>query len=286
MSKAPKRAGITLIELLVILALLAMLAALLLPAVQRVREAAARTQTHNDLKQVVLATIDAADTYRGKLPPAYGKYVDPKGSAQSIHVWIMPWNEQAPLYKSIVKGEKGSDNEVVGIYVSPADPSLAEPASGIQNFPANLRVFSDKGYKTAFDAPMPALGAEEPCTQRYPASITDGTSNTIFYGTRYGRCGDGGSRYAARPNANTGAFFGQNPAKDKASPSDVAGPFLVRPTPEKCRPTPLMGHSFFPGGIDVALGDGSVRVVNNGISAATWNAAMNPADNQVLGDDW
>jgi hypothetical protein len=47
-----------------------------------------------------------------------------------------------------------------------------------------------------------------------------------------------------------------------------------------------MGHSFFATGVDVAMGDGSVRVVSARVSPQTWNAAMNPADGQVLGNDF
>ena len=67
------RAGFTLIELLVAIAVIAILIAMLVPAIQKARESAARTQVLNNLKQVALATQGANEVYR-KLPPAVGSY--------------------------------------------------------------------------------------------------------------------------------------------------------------------------------------------------------------------
>jgi type II secretory pathway pseudopilin PulG len=271
------------IELLVVLAVLGLLLALLLPAIQKVREAAARQQTMNNLRQIVLACHNCNDTYK-RLPPAYGKFAGFQ-NAVSVHVYLLPFMEQQNLFNLYQQGQ-GDDNQIVPSFVAPSDPSHPEPPKGIQNCAANLRAFSAKGLQTQLNAPMPALGNEEPGTSSIPASFPDGTSNTILFATRYGKCGEGGSRYNARPNTNAAAMFGQNPAKVTARPADVTATFLLHPAAQQCRPTPLMGHAFSNVGIEVALADGSARVVNANISTTTWNAAVQPNDGQPLGNDW
>src|SRR4051794_28133707 len=95
--------GFTLIELLVVIAIIAILIALLVPAVQKVREAAARAQCQNNLKQIALACIGYADTNQKRLPPGGlnaggGDWNDERGS------WLvhsLPYMEQTPLYNKI-----------------------------------------------------------------------------------------------------------------------------------------------------------------------------------------
>src|SRR5581483_12006154 len=96
-----RRNGFTLIELLVVIAIIAILIGLLLPAVQKVREAAARSKSSNNLKQMALATHNFNDAYQGKLPQLTDSGTTaPTGlGLQSIMFNILPYIEQDNVYR-------------------------------------------------------------------------------------------------------------------------------------------------------------------------------------------
>jgi prepilin-type N-terminal cleavage/methylation domain-containing protein/prepilin-type processing-associated H-X9-DG protein len=92
----------TLIELLVVIAIIAVLIGMLLPAVQKVRSAAARMSCTNNLKQITLGSVNCFDTHDGKMPPTYGRYpndVSGSGSAYgAVFFFYLPYIEQQNLY--------------------------------------------------------------------------------------------------------------------------------------------------------------------------------------------
>jgi prepilin-type N-terminal cleavage/methylation domain-containing protein len=159
----PPRLGFTLVELLVVIAIIAVLLGLLLAAAQQVREAAARVESMNNLKQIVLATHNYADARRGQLPSIEGNRLGPQVRV-SFFFAILPYIEQGSIYATY---RTGSDKRppLVRIYISPADPTYTGTIPGVTSYAANAQVF--------YGSP------------RLPQTFADGTSNTIAFGEHY-----------------------------------------------------------------------------------------------------
>jgi hypothetical protein len=268
----PRRPGFTLVQLVAAAALLAFLAALLLPAVQRVREAAARVGCVNHLHQIALATIHSSDVHESRMPPLAGNYHGDSNGTVFFHV--LPYLEAGALYQSSRDGqgnynvwEAGVYARAVPTYRCPSDATNPDGASfhgwlATGSYAANFLVFGDPDARSLQGK------------SRYPASIPDGTSYTIFFAERYQRCGEDACAWGYWGTSSWSpmfAYFSQ-------------ARFQVRPAPDRCDAG--LAQSPHPGAINVGIGDGSVRFVAGTISPLTWWAACTPAGNEVLGDDW
>jgi len=266
------------------------------PAVQKVREAAARAQTNNSLKQLGLAAHNASDSFR-RLPPAFGGYgsisassspLNPTGA--SVHVHLLPFVEQQNLYNLIQQnGPSGGDGAVIATYLSSADPSTNGIGAQVTNFAANLRVFSDIARIANPDGPAPTTSPNI-CSINVGNGFPDGTSNTLMFATRYS-VGNGVTvDYRSGPDVSAGVFFAAHAPGDTATAGATLGigwTFQDSPPTTQCDNTPsVYGHSYGAGGLSVCLGDGSVRQVNSSVSGLTWRTLVHPSDGRVPGPDW
>jgi hypothetical protein len=266
--------------------------ALVVPAVQKVREAAARAQDQNNIKQIILGMHGAHDTYK-KLPPAYGPLGNgPPAGNHSAFVHLLPFVEQGALHRMpnmFPQGPFQPGNTVIPVYLSPTDPSIQEMknAGGRMSYAGNIRVFSK-------DAASAGLGKPVPLADVMPGGlrlfeITDGTSNTLMIGGRFSLCGAPAIPTlfdSLPPTASGSPFLGagthailadDGPALDRT--------FQVAPTQANCRPdASVYGHTSFRTGMSVGLCDGSVRFISNTIQPNMFQAFICPNDGQAVGD--
>src|SRR4051794_30370609 len=125
-SRVRCRRGFTLIELLVVIAIIAILIGLLVPAVQKVRESAARISCANNLKQIGLALHNYQTTLRRFPPAGFYPQAATSGDAWSVHAVILPYIEQANLYRQVDFSLPGNVQDAVTrqripIYVCPSE---------------------------------------------------------------------------------------------------------------------------------------------------------------------
>jgi prepilin-type N-terminal cleavage/methylation domain-containing protein len=301
--------GFTLIELLVVIAIIAILIGLLLPAVQKVREAAARISCSNNLKQLGIATHNYADTNNGIMPPGANNpsLTTNNGPAAFVTVFILPFLEQQSISNnSNLTNMAGSGPElyarnILKVYLCPADASGNGGITARQNYAGsnylgNMAVFK---VTTKPSANTPLV-----------AAMPNGTSNTVLWAENYINCVQsstvatysiwGDHFYVSAPSTTyvtypwddsptfnrTGVVGVPTTSGSGQNPQNLATTlalFQVRPSPAACNTAVLQTpHQ----AMIVGVGDGSVKSLTSGITLATWNNACNPNNTVPLDSDW
>jgi prepilin-type N-terminal cleavage/methylation domain-containing protein/prepilin-type processing-associated H-X9-DG protein len=280
------RRAFTLIELLVVIAIIAILISLLVPAVQKVRAAAARTQCGNNLKQMALAVHAYADTNKrfpvlGETPPA-----------QSWKIVIMPFIDQGNLWAKV----SSHLNQPVAVYLCPADPRASQliyqGTYACHDYPAITGL-------TYSPAKIEQAGIINPNFKVTFGKITDGTSNTLLIGERpydadlwYGWWVGYTQPDLGSGAANTVAIYPQDTSAvgvtGHTGKSCGAAPYYFGQGPQDvnnlCSANQLWScHS---GGANFAFGDGAVRWVSYSASAivpalATYSGNETPDMSQI-----
>ncbi len=300
------RSAFTLIELLVVIAIIAILIGLLLPAVQKVRDAAARTQCVNNLKQMGLALHGYHDVYQG-LPQGQVPWANPGVTsapfegAWSWQAQILPYIEQDNVYRQAKAWQNSATNyyswsnpaasQKMKIYTCPAD------SRGPVAWPGASSGLPDQaltGYLGVSGTVSAATGQGNGIlfstrTKVALVAITDGTSNTIMVGERppnsnlefgwwlaaYGYDGRGNADCVMTTNDLAVAnYFNSNyPPCDNTNMAMKIG---LQPGKPNVGCDAAHFWSFHTGGAQFLMGDGSCRMVtytnNNILPALTTRA--------------
>ena len=266
------RRAFTLIELLVVIAIIAILIGLLLPAVQKVREAAARMQSSNNLKQMSLGLHTCASANDDKFvigigffPNSTASTTAPTNVIQPWTVHLLPYIEQDNVYRTNALAT------FIKTYRAPADPTFTTDTNRLSYF------------GNSFALPNGGAAAS------LKATFTDGTSNTIAFAERFssGVGTPASTRTWNLPNPPVAGAAGNIANNSSVSvlftPTTASG-FQMKPASNLTNSTIPQGCSS--GVLQVGLCDGSVRGVSQGVAVLTFFQACTPAGGEVLGATW
>jgi len=305
-----KRRAFTLIELLVVIAIIAILIGLLLPAIQKVREAASRLKCQNNLKQIGLALHNYHDT-NGKLP--LGATTSP--NRHTFVPYLFPFIEQANLgarydfTKHFYESPNIDFNAYTGVlcqkiplYYCPSDhPGLLalSASAGYYRVRLNYVVCWGNVTRAASTIPVPAgsmgiFGYDSSDSTAKPrmtrfSDITDGLSNTLLMSEILMAKGeqDADNRGDVVNDDHAGPTFmtintpnsSANDVNTCMNYNDPAMPCLNATTARQ-----MAARSRHPGGVNAVLADGSVRFFSNSIGSGVWSGLGSMAGGEVPGD--
>ena len=298
-----RRSGFTLIELLVVIAIIAILIGLLLPAVQKVREAAARMSCSNNLKQLGLAMHNYHDT-NGALPPMMG----PSGCCWGTWtIPIMPYFEQDNLFKLYVNwggndstGPRYSSgtnparvcSQRLKVFTCPSD-SDRRPFGNITN--NNYAVSAGSGGTSRNTGTITgiAVGAGMfdgvALTRKIKLTdVSDGLTNTVMVGEVLQGEGSDLRGFIWWGDASAMSTYD---VPNSTLPDRIYTAFYCNNQPlrglpcavsSSTNPTMFLSRSRHAQGVNACLGDASVRFVSNSVTAATWRAMGTATGGEIV----
>jgi prepilin-type N-terminal cleavage/methylation domain-containing protein/prepilin-type processing-associated H-X9-DG protein len=268
------RKAFTLIELLVVIAIIAILIGLLLPAVQKVREAAARTQCNNNLKQMGIACHSYHDANDGLLPGYTASAAYP-GTAPGWGwgTYLLPYLEQSNLYQKINLMQplesQAAIQQIVKVYLCPSDPVPHTPFAVTNSTYGTICNAAPSSYAATVGSDASEVDDPDGNGVFYRnsrtrfADITDGTSNTTFLGDR--AWSDSNGIWAGIP---TNAVTRPGPANPWQSTTGSGQCLVLVHNNWINIKTDADGglddfSSKHSGGVNLLFGDGSVRFVRS-----------------------